>query len=80
MIFFSGKKLFGEAYSGLEYDYRGLIRVYGNQHDIRKRYHYSFVLNDWKAMREAIDKTTTSPFNDPSELSLELTLEQFMSL
>lgn len=27
----SGRKLFGDGYSGLEYDYRGLINLYDSQ-------------------------------------------------
>jgi len=27
----TGKKLFGDGYSGLEYDYRGLINLYDSQ-------------------------------------------------
>ena len=30
-FFFTGRKLFGDSYSGLEYDYRGLINLYDSQ-------------------------------------------------
>ena len=29
--FATGRKLFGDGYSGLEYDYRGLINLYDSQ-------------------------------------------------
>lgn len=31
MCFLTGRKLFGDGYSGLEYDYRGLINLYDSQ-------------------------------------------------
>ncbi|MCL4122677.1 UNVERIFIED_CONTAM: hypothetical protein GTU68_025296 [Idotea baltica] len=75
-----GKKLFGEAYSGLEYDYRGLLRVY-KQYDMQKHLHYLHILSCWKTMRERIEETSTSPFNDLNEpLGIELTIQQFMAL
>ena len=33
---FSGRKLFGPGYSGLEYDYRGLLRLYNNKGENQK--------------------------------------------
>ncbi|XP_026289406.1 amyloid protein-binding protein 2 isoform X1 [Frankliniella occidentalis] len=49
-----GLKLFGETYSGLEYDYRGLCHVYGKLHDVERVAHYTFVLNQWKVLREQL--------------------------
>lgn len=47
-----GRKLFGDGYSGLEYDYRGLINLYDSQgnFDFMERYHQT--LMDWKDLRE----------------------------
>ncbi|XP_066995846.1 amyloid protein-binding protein 2 isoform X2 [Anabrus simplex] len=45
-------KLFGESYSGLEYDYRGLIHVYHKLGDIEKVAQYTYVLNNWKIQRQ----------------------------
>ncbi|KAB7500047.1 Amyloid protein-binding protein 2, partial [Armadillidium nasatum] len=59
-----GKKLFGEAYSGLEYDYRGLLRVYTNQHDMEKRFRYMNILSCWKSLRERLENSTESPFEE----------------
>ena len=36
IIHISGRKLFGPGYSGLEYDYRGLLRLYHNITDQEK--------------------------------------------
>ena len=46
-----GVKLFGEAYSGLEYDYRGLMRIYQDLEDLDKFYEYQMKLSDWRDLR-----------------------------
>ena len=35
-----GKKLFGDGYSGLEYDYRGLLRLYHSMRDWEKAHEF----------------------------------------
>lgn len=45
-------KLFGKAYSGLEYDYRGMIHVFTNLDDPEKVAEYSYLLNSWMVLRE----------------------------
>ncbi|XP_075220244.1 protein interacting with APP tail-1 isoform X2 [Lycorma delicatula] len=45
-------KLFGHAYSGLEYDYRGLIHVYELLGDAEKWRSYTLILSTWKDLRE----------------------------
>lgn len=47
-----GIDLFGDAYSGLEYDYRGLIHAYTKMQDIHKLLHYSQIFREWKRKRE----------------------------
>ena len=47
-----GEKLFGPAYSGLEYDYRGLIRVYQETQSWDKFLQYRIKLSGWKDMRD----------------------------
>lgn len=47
-----GVKLFGPGYSGLEYDYRGLIRVYQETQDWTNFFTYQYKLRDWKTLRE----------------------------
>ncbi len=36
ILLLSGRKLFGPGYSGLEYDYRGLLRLYNNKGENQK--------------------------------------------
>lgn len=45
--------LFGESYSGLEYDYRGLCNVYEKMEDFDKYVVYSGKLEEWKQRRLA---------------------------
>ncbi|KAI1301236.1 Amyloid protein-binding protein 2 [Halotydeus destructor] len=47
-----GVKLFGEAYSGLEYDYRGLLRIYLNLGNNTKTIEYMQVIHHWKHLRD----------------------------
>jgi hypothetical protein len=51
-ILFKGRKLFGPGYSGLEYDYRGLLRLYSAVGDSDKNLEYYQVLNDWYDIRD----------------------------
>ena len=43
--------MFGDGYSGLEYDYRGLLRLYSLRGDLESAAHYQGVLTDWSALR-----------------------------
>ncbi|KFM68064.1 Amyloid protein-binding protein 2, partial [Stegodyphus mimosarum] len=47
-----GLKLFGKGYSGLEYDYRGLLRIYGVQHDTEKVFKVHSIMHNWKLLRD----------------------------
>ncbi|XP_076168325.1 protein interacting with APP tail-1 isoform X2 [Ptiloglossa arizonensis] len=46
-----GLKLFGKSYSGLEYDYRGLLHVYTKLDEHEKVMEYQTALNNWKVLR-----------------------------
>jgi len=48
-----GRKLFGPSYSGLEYDYRGLIQVYHLTRNYEKFLEYQEILDQWRMSREA---------------------------
>uniref|UniRef100_A0A8D2QSM3 Amyloid beta precursor protein binding protein 2 n=1 Tax=Zosterops lateralis melanops TaxID=1220523 RepID=A0A8D2QSM3_ZOSLA len=72
LIFFSwlplGKKLFGEGYSGLEYDYRGLIKLYNSIGNYEKVFEYHNILANWNRLRDrqfsvtdALEDVSTSP-------------------
>ncbi|XP_020292274.1 amyloid protein-binding protein 2 [Pseudomyrmex gracilis] len=45
-------KLFGKSYSGLEYDYRGLLHVYAKLEDNEKYLEYTNTLDNWKELRD----------------------------
>ena len=47
-----GRKLFGPTYSGLEYDYRGLMQVYQITSDMNKYLEYRSILEDWRIARD----------------------------
>lgn len=50
--FISGLRLFGESYSGLEYDYKGLCNVYEFLNDTDNYLRYSQILETWRMIRE----------------------------
>uniref|UniRef100_A0A4W4HSD9 Amyloid beta precursor protein (cytoplasmic tail) binding protein 2 n=1 Tax=Electrophorus electricus TaxID=8005 RepID=A0A4W4HSD9_ELEEL len=63
-----GKKLFGEGYSGLEYDYRGLIKLYNSVGNYEKVFEYHNILSNWNRLRDrqfavadALEDVSTSP-------------------
>uniref|UniRef100_A0A3P8UVM8 Amyloid protein-binding protein 2 n=1 Tax=Cynoglossus semilaevis TaxID=244447 RepID=A0A3P8UVM8_CYNSE len=63
-----GKKLFGEGYSGLEYDYRGLIKLYNSVGNYDKVFEYHNVLSNWNRLRDrqfavadALEDVNTTP-------------------
>ncbi|XP_063383689.1 amyloid protein-binding protein 2 [Cydia fagiglandana] len=53
-------KLFGSRYSGLEYDYRGLVHVFTQLKRHDRANHYSELLQDWHDLREQ-SKTEQQP-------------------
>lgn len=64
----TGKKLFGEGYSGLEYDYRGLIKLYNSVGNYEKVFEYHNVLSNWNRLRDrqfavadALEDVNTTP-------------------
>jgi len=50
-----GRQLFGPSYSGLEYDYRGLIQVYQMTTNFEKFIEFTGVLQEWKVLRDEKD-------------------------
>ncbi|KAL3856920.1 hypothetical protein ACJMK2_011626, partial [Sinanodonta woodiana] len=46
------KKLFGEGYSGLEYDYRGLLKLYRHVSNQEKADQYAAILQHWNQIRD----------------------------
>lgn len=66
-------KLFGETYSCLEYDYRGLIKVYTELEDIVKLERFTDVIKDWKDRR----KDMVVPKIPTTELSVQTIIQKF---
>lgn len=78
-----GIKLFGEGYSGLEYDYRGLQRVYMFLNDTDKMEKYSVQLLNWQRLRDSISlKTEKMQIENlkAKKLSLSNILDEFHRL
>ncbi|XP_058444931.1 amyloid protein-binding protein 2-like [Malaya genurostris] len=66
-------RLFGEAYSGLEYDYRGLIHIYEIT-GAQARYDlYSNILEEWRILRE---DNQVNKNNFPAEITEDTTMEE----
>lgn len=56
-------RLFGNTYSGLEYDYRGLINVYSEMQDVNKMLQYNQKMREWKNSRECQKPPVIFPSN-----------------
>lgn len=54
--------MFGETYSGLEYDYRGLCHVYESLNDTEKYLEYALILDTWKQLKEEQNRVNVSWF------------------
>ncbi|KAL8576085.1 Amyloid protein-binding protein 2 [Nucella lapillus] len=75
-----GKNLFGEAYSGLEYDYRGLLRLYQSTGDQALALHYSNVMHDWSNLRAKNDAALAKPLDfDVNDCLENIISKHFMS-
>lgn len=59
----TGLKLFGKGYSGLEYDYRGLLHVYNKLDDYEKILEYTDILNHWKELRDKHAQSEEPPID-----------------
>ncbi|XP_065085384.1 amyloid protein-binding protein 2 [Ochlerotatus camptorhynchus] len=67
-------RLFGESYSGLEYDYRGLIHIYDIIGDQTRYDQYSNILDEWRLLREENQAVRN---NYPAaEISEDTTMEE----
>ncbi|EFN75236.1 amyloid protein-binding protein 2 [Harpegnathos saltator] len=70
-------KLFGKSYSGLEYDYRGLLHVYSKLDDFEKILEYTDTLTHWKELRDKHALSEDPPIDlqkRPQPISAILTL------
>lgn len=62
-LFFLGLKLFGKSYSGLEYDYRGLLHVYTKLDERDKVLKYTDIFNQWKELRDKYAQSEDQPID-----------------
>nr|XP_031835390.1 amyloid protein-binding protein 2 isoform X2 [Nomia melanderi] len=73
-------KLFGESYSGLEYDYRGLIHLYTQMHEDDKKMEYETTLINWRILRFEHIQAEDPPIDHQGRpLPLEEVLDAFFS-
>lgn len=68
--------LFGETYSGFEYDYRGLINVYSKLCDQSKVILYTVKMREWNYRRAQVKP----PVHDEEILPLKEIIDKFLSL
>ncbi|XP_014245237.1 amyloid protein-binding protein 2 isoform X2 [Cimex lectularius] len=54
-------KLFTESYSGLEYDYRGLLHAYDQLGELDNVINYSELIDRWKMLRDERNERETAP-------------------
>ncbi|CAH2095854.1 unnamed protein product [Euphydryas editha] len=64
-------KLFGERYSGLEYDYRGLVHVFTQLKRHDRAHHYNALLQHWHDLREQSKAEQQPALGDEQVLPLE---------
>lgn len=69
-------KLFSETYSGLEYDYRGLMHVYESLGDLDNVTSYMSTINRWRQLREETETRKTPPLSLPGPPSSIKTLQE----
>lgn len=69
--FFLGKLLFGDGYSGLEYDYRGLLRLYRQVGNRQMAERYSEILQQWNRIRDRNNAIQVKPLEFELTPSLE---------
>lgn len=55
-----GLRLFGQTYSGLEYDYRGLLHVYEELHDNENYLKFCDILDEWRILRSDEKRVSSS--------------------
>lgn len=53
----------GKSYSGLEYDYRGLLHVYTKLDESEKVLEYATTLNNWKVLRDEHAESEDPPID-----------------
>lgn len=65
-------RLFGPSYSGLEYDYRGLIRIYDETGDWVNFNKYVYLLRDWTDLKREKDVPGLEAVSSPKQPILHI--------
>ncbi|XP_005094954.1 amyloid protein-binding protein 2 [Aplysia californica] len=73
-----GRQLFGEGYSGLEYDYRGLVRLYTQKRDFAQADHYRDIINQWSILRDTHNAREFNPLEYEITMTIPELVEQVM--
>ena len=76
----AGRKLFGLGYSGLEYDYRGLLRLYQFTGNTDKAYEYSLVLHEWNHIRDHTNSEEKCPLELTTDESVTDVVQRFFAV
>ncbi|KAH8265009.1 hypothetical protein KR038_003681 [Drosophila bunnanda] len=74
-------RLFGHAYSGLEYDYLGLCHIYETLHNFEKYLQYAHTLENWQILRgQNITQNKSSYPAIEEDYSIEEVKSKFFSM
>ncbi|XP_014229966.1 amyloid protein-binding protein 2 [Trichogramma pretiosum] len=73
-------KLFGNSYSGLEYDYRGLLNVYAKLENHTKYVEYMDILAQWKELRDRHAENEEPPIEQKCPQPLDDVIQTFFSM
>ena len=77
----AGRKLFGDGYSGLEYDYRGLLRLYNAKGNTQKAADYSSILHEWNVLRDRIHVQYDGPLQFVTDVhSCDEVVQRFLCI
>ena len=76
----TGLKLFGQGYSGLEYDYRGLLRLYQSTGNVQKALEYGAILHQWNQMRDHSNAEECKPLDFSLLENCEQVVEKFYKM
>ncbi|KAK9512847.1 hypothetical protein O3M35_001174 [Rhynocoris fuscipes] len=72
-------KLFSDTYSGLEYDYRGLVHVYDSLEEFDNKEDYLDIIARWKRLREEQELKDTAPLSLPKAPSSLQEIQEMFS-
>ncbi|CAH0715257.1 unnamed protein product, partial [Brenthis ino] len=72
-------KLFGERYSGLEYDYRGLVHVFTQLKRHDRARHYNALLQHWHDLREQSKAEQQPAIGDEKVIPLDQLQSKFFN-